>query len=112
MSVADLANVPNTDEEMVKWSALHAYHHRQINGAILLIHDIALPEYILDPVNLADPQAFLNQHQQMHQNTDQVLGIQGYDLTEVDWNDLGQRSGWIWLNFQLHVAEANATGVF
>jgi len=112
MAVASLFNVPGTDQEMAAWSFIHMAHHRELNEAILRLRNIALPEYILDPVNLADPQAFLNQHQQMHNNTDAVLGVSGYDLTEVDWADAGQRAGWIYLNATLHVAEAEATETF
>jgi hypothetical protein len=112
MTVALLFNIPSTDEEMAAWSFAHQAHHRDINAAILQERKIALPEYILDPVNLSDPVAFLDLHQQMHNNTDGVLGIPGYDLTDVDWSDEGQRAGWIFLNAQLHVAEANATGSF
>jgi hypothetical protein len=108
MSIASLFNTPNTDDEMSAWSFNHMAEHRLINDAILTQHNIALPEYILDPVNLADPQAFLNLHQQMHNNTDAALGISQQNLLEVDWNDPGQREGWIQLNAQLHVAESNA----
>jgi hypothetical protein len=112
MSLVDMFNVPNDPLEMARWSSLHAIQHRLTNFVILRDYNIALPEYILDPVNLADPAAFLDQHQQMHQNVDQLLGISGFDLTDVDWNDPGQRAGWIYLNAQLHTSEANATGAF
>lgn len=112
MSVADLFNIPSTNTEMAAWSFQHMAHHRLINAAIQQTYSIDLPEYILDPVNLADPQAFLNQHQEMHNNTDRLFNISGFDLTDVDWSDPGQRAGWIFLNAQLHVAEADATGAF
>ena len=111
-SVADLFNVPTTDQEMWAWSFQHMAHHRDLNASILRLTGIALPEFILDPVNLADAQSFLNQHQQMHNNTDAILGIAGYDLTEVNWDDPANRAGWIFLNATLHVAEADATDTF
>lgn len=112
MSVASLFNIPTTDTEMAQWSFSHQAHHRELNEAILRIYHIALPEYILDPVNLADPVAFLYQHQSWHDDIDAVLNLSGYDLTEVDWSDPGERAGWIWLNAQLHLAEADATETF
>jgi len=112
MSVADLFNTPDTDEEMATWSQLHFAHHVLINQAILEQHNVALPMYLINPVNLEDAAAFLNLHQQLHTNADQVLGVASQNLLDVDWNDPGQREGWIQLNAQLHVAEANATGVF
>ena len=112
MSVADLYNIPATDDEMAKWSRLHAVQHRLTNVAVLAQAGVAVPDYILDPVDLSDPQNFLNQHQQMHNFVDLIYGISGYDLSEVNWDDPGQRAGWIYLNAQLHVQEAQATGAY
>ena len=112
MAVADLFNTPKTDNEMAHWSFAHMDHHREVNAAILQKYGISLPEYPLDPVDLNDPGAWLNQHQQMHNNTDQILGIPGYDLTEVNLSDPDQRAGWIFLNATLHVAEANSVKSF
>ena len=111
MSLADLFNIPQDDDSMKKWSALHMAHHRSINFAIQQQTNTLLPLYVIDPVNLANPGAFLNQHQDLHNNTDAILGIPGYDLTEVNWNDPGQRASWIWLNATLHRAEADALGI-
>ena len=86
--------------------------HRETNEAIFRKAAITLPEYVLDPVDMNDPTGFLDLHQQMHNNTDALLGISGYDLTEVDWTDPGQRAGWIQLNAQLHVMESDATEGF
>lgn len=112
MSVANLFNIPNTDQEMGTWSFQHMAHHRLINLAILRIYNVVLPEYVLDPVDMTDPVQFLLQHQKMHDASDGVLGVSSFDLTDVDWSDQGQRAGWIWLNARLHVAEANATETF
>jgi hypothetical protein len=108
MGLASVWNVPTTDDEIAAWSFNHANEHFLIRAAVLAQHNIALPEYVLDPVNLADPAAFLDQHQQIHNATDAILGISTLDLTDVDWNDPGQREGWIQLNATLHVAESNA----
>jgi hypothetical protein len=111
MAVASLFNIPMTDQEMSTWAFAHMAHHRDVNAAIYRTKGVILPEYVLDPVNMADPQGFLNLHQDMHNNTDAVLGISGYNLSEVDWSDPGQRAGWIYLNATLHAAEGAAVGV-
>jgi len=112
MSVVDLYNVPQTPSDMDRWASLHMIHHRLINLAIYRQHHIALPEYVIDPIDMRNPTAFLDQHQTMHNNTDSVLGLSGYDLSDVDLTDARQLSGWIWLNAQLHFQEATATGAF
>lgn len=112
MALADLFNIPEDAAGMAQWSFAHMAHHRDTVLAAQTQKRVLLPLYILDPVDLADPLAFLNQHQTMHAALDSLYGIAGYDLTDVDWNDPGQRAGWIWLNAQLHRAEAQATGVY
>ena len=112
MALADIFNIPSAPADMALWSFAHADHHRQLNAAALAQKNVLLAEYILDPVNLEDPSVFLNQHQAMHNAVDSLYGVAGYDLTDVDWSDPSQRAGWIWLNAQLHRAEAAATGAF
>ena len=54
----------------------------------------------------------LPHHQEMHDAIDALYGVPGYDLIDVNWQDQDQRAGWVWLNAQLHFAEAQATGVY
>lgn len=110
MAVADLFNVPSNSAEMAAWSFAHMAHHRDIISTILRVKNIALPEYVIDPVDLSDPRNFLDLHQEMHNNTDTLYGIAGFDLTDVDWSDPNSRAGWIFLNATLHTFEAQATG--
>lgn len=112
MAIADLFNVPNTDAAMQQWSFAHMAHHRDMIRVVQQKLGIRLDEFILNPVNLTDPVQFLDQHQTMHNQLDRLFSISGFDLTQVDWEDTSQRSGWIWQNAQLHLQEANATGVF
>lgn len=111
MSVADVFNVPGDEFQEAKWSALHLALHRDQNRAIFLQYAVILPEYILDPVNWEDPRLWLQQHQLMHNYMDQVLGIGQENLTEVEWDDPGSRSGWIQAHAQLHQQETNALSI-
>lgn len=100
--LAGLFNVPNTPEQNEVWSFVHMAHHRDIILAIFIQNGIALPEYILDPINPNDFEAWSYQHQAMHNQMDTILGIDGFDLTDVDWKDDGQRAGFVYLNSQEH----------
>lgn len=100
--LADLANVPSTDEERAQWSFAHMAHHRDINEKIYLLIKLALPEYILDPIDVNDTGTWEYQHQLMHDNFNQVLGIQGQDLTGINWKDQNELAGWIFLNQSEH----------
>jgi hypothetical protein len=100
--LASLANVPSTNEERAQWAFAHMAHHRDISARIYLLVKLALPEYILDPINPDDSGDWEYQHQVMHDNQNQILGINGQDLTGVDWKDQRLLAGWIQLNFSEH----------
>jgi hypothetical protein len=105
--LADLYNVPTTDSERALWSFAHMAHHRDINAKIYLLIKVALPEYILDPIDANDTGQWEYQHQLMHDNQNQILGIVGQDLTGVDWKDQRLLTAWVWLNASEHYQASN-----
>lgn len=100
--LASLANIPASPETWAQFNFAHAAHHRDINRLIFIATNIALPEFILDPVDIENPGVFSFQHQTMHNNQNSILGITGLDLTDVNWQDDAQKAIWFWLNFQEH----------
>lgn len=106
-AIADLYNVPSTDEERAQWAFAHMAHHRDINRVIYQLVQISLPEYQLDPINIADSGTWEYQHQLMHDNFDSILGISGFDLSSVNWHDQNELAGWIFLNSQEHLQAAD-----
>lgn len=100
--LANLYNIPGTDEERSQWAFSHMAHHRDINAQIYNLLKLALPEYILDPVNPDDDGTWEYQHQLMHDNQNQLLGIDGQDLTGLNWKDKNLLAGWILLNASEH----------
>ena len=111
MPIADLYNPPETPTEKDNFDQHHADHHRRLIDLVFQTTGRTLAEYVLDPFNIANSESGL-QHQQMHNDLDAIFGTSGYDLTDVDWKDAGQRASWIWLNAQAHVAYAEKTGVW
>lgn len=105
--LADLYNVPGTDEERAQWAFAHMAHHRDINRRIYELVKVALPEYILDPVNPSDDGTWEYQHQLMHDNQNALLGIDGQDLTDVDWKDSRILTSWVFLNASEHFQASN-----
>jgi hypothetical protein len=112
MPIAAILNIPQSKQEIQYWAFAHMAHHRDINAAILRNYNYAMPEYLLDPMNVRDLGAWSDQHQTMHSLQDRILGISGYDLSDLNWADQGQRQGWIFLNFQEHYEAANILGVY
>ena len=105
--VASLYNVPSNDDELRLWATLHQAHHRDINAAIYNLAKIALPEYLLDPIDPNDTGNWEDNHQLMHTVQDQILGIKGYDLTGVDWKTPNLTAAFIYLNALEHKQAAD-----
>lgn len=105
--LADLYNVPTNDAERAQWAFAHMAHHRDINRRIYELVAIALPEYILDPVNPDDTGDWEYQHQLMHDNQNQLLGISGQDLTDIEWKDQRLLNAWIFLHSVEHYQASN-----
>jgi hypothetical protein len=101
--VAALANVPGTPQELAEWSFAHAVHHIDIVRVIYQITKIALPIYVLDPIDINNPQVWADQHQQMHTQMDQILGISGFNLDDWDWKNKSTLASNVWNNFQEHL---------
>lgn len=100
--IASLYNVPSTDTERAQWAFAHMAHHRDINRRIYELTQVALPEFILDPINPADTGAWEYQHQSMHNTQNELLGIAGFDLSELDWSKRNELAGWVYLNALEH----------
>ncbi len=111
MSLASLANVPYDDNSLSQFSFAHMAHHRDIIRRIYELSGIELEEFPIDPFNLANADTFGYQHQQMHNQMNSVLGISGNDLIEINWQDKGEREGWIFLNWQEHMQAGDKLGV-
>lgn len=105
--LANLYNVPGSDQERAVWAFAHMAHHRDINAKIYLLIKVALPEYSLDPININDTGTWEYQHQLMHDAQNRLLGIQGQDLTGVNWKDQRLLNAWIFLNSSEHFQASN-----
>ena len=105
--MASLYNVPSTDEERAHWSFVHMAHHRDINRRLYELVHIALPEYIIDPIDPNNTGTWEYQHQVMHDNQNALLGIAGFDLTGIDWKKQNELAAWIYLNASEHFKAAD-----
>lgn len=100
--IAGLFNVPLGQKELDTWASVHARHHVDINSSIYKLTKLSLPEFVLEPIDPNDTKTWEEQHQIMHQNQNALLGIEGYDLSSVDFNDRDNLTAWIQLNAVEH----------
>lgn len=112
MSVLDVYNIPSDDDELAAWSTLHMILHRSEIRAVSEKYNKELPEYVLDPMDPTPYSSWFQQHQTMHNDIDQVIGVAQFDLLDVDWSNAAQRAGWFSAHAELHRQETEALNTF
>lgn len=112
MPIADLSNVPISPQQLAWFAFAHADHHNRMITYIRKQYNIILPQYILDPIDTSPDSAWSDNHIIMHNNNDAVLGVTSYDISQIDWTQKNTLPGWIWIHYQLHYAEAQASGIW
>ena len=95
MSIASLIQLPETREQWDDWGFANMAHHRDIIRRIYELTGNNLTESVLDPFDHMNPETWLTKHYLMHQHMDAVLGIQGFNLEDVDWEDREAMRNWI-----------------
>jgi hypothetical protein len=111
MGLASLLNTPKTQDQLNGWSFSHALHHKAILVALQQKTNSKFTEYSLDPFNPDDQQNWLLRHQQMHDDFNSQLGLNGQDLQSVDLNNEKEMQLWTYYNFQEHQAAAQALAI-
>lgn len=99
MSLANIANVPGSPEQLAAWAFNYMAWIRDNNRIIQADVGVQLPEYALSNIPLANSGVWLYQNQDWHNRRNAVLGIKGNDLTDVDFSDPEQLATWIFLLF-------------
>jgi hypothetical protein len=121
MALAELTAVPQNKNDLTQWSFVHMANHLDI---IRRIYETTEPKppattppptslnpYPLDPIDVNNLGVWLYNHSIMHVQMDAVLGIDGYDLLELDWNDPDQLAEWIGFNADEHVQACRILGI-
>lgn len=112
MSIASFTVPPRSIEQFSVWSFSHMAHHRDIIRRIRETTGTNLFEYALDPFNPADLGVWAEQHQAMHDDMNQALyGVDGADLTGIDWQDQDNLSAWLARNYAEHARVATTLGI-
>lgn len=111
MALATLANIPAIAADFLVFGFSNQDEHRRIVAAVMSQKNTALALYPLDPLPLsADIAEWAIIHQAAHNDFNSVLGLQGVDLTSVDFRDPGQLSSWVRLHFEEHRQAAQMLG--
>jgi len=102
MGLADIASIPRTKEELLKWSFCHQAHHVDILRKIYENYGLVLDGFVLDPIDPNNTGVWDYNHALMHSQMDVVLGIDGNNLLGVNFQDEAILEAWVWLNQNEH----------
>jgi len=111
MSLPLIYTQPESDDDWRAWSWNHAGNHYDILQSVFVSKGQNLTQYILDPLDKNNLGTWLYQHQIMHNQVNQLLGTQGYDLLSLNWQDPDQFATWLQLNGSEHQRISAALGV-
>lgn len=101
--IGALFNIPTTPQEFMRFAFHNNDAHVLAVRAIKINAGVGLPEYPLDPIPASDFASWLYTHQSAHNAVNEVLGISGNDLTDLDPTKPEEMTYWIQLHASEHV---------
>jgi hypothetical protein len=111
MALSTLYEYPTDPGKLQAWSFTHAAHHRDVIRVIFETTGVVLDERILDPFDPWDEgnlSSWLNAHQDMHDQTNAQLGLDGHAIWDVDWSNPDEMVPWLALNAIEHLTWGEA----
>jgi len=102
MAVGFLFTVPQDPGELAQWSFANMAHHVDIARVIFEKGGGRIDQFLLDPINLGDPAQWVYLHQLAHNQQNRILGIQGQDLTGVDFTNPDIFESWVYIHANEH----------
>lgn len=108
MSLGQLSTAPTTPDEVTELAFANMDEHRKVAMAIATSATYQNQNLLvrpLDPIPVDDPKQmedWLNNHYDMHNAVNSVLGINGSDISTVDFTNEAQLEAWTLLHYFEH----------
>jgi hypothetical protein len=102
MALGGLYIIPQDDGALAEWSFANAAHHIDISRVIFELVQVRIDQYILDPFDPKNMGQWVYWHQLTHDAQNQVLGLKGWNLTAVNFNDPGDLRDWVYAHADEH----------
>lgn len=111
MPLAQIQYPSPTGGGLEEWAWHNFQHHEALIQAVLKVKNIKLTAYRIWPFPKDMNSDWLEQHQQAHDDLDAALGLNGSDLSSVDYKDKRQLDAWLYQHFVSHQSAASALGL-
>lgn len=110
--LAGLLNLDfSTPERTSFWVANNIDQHRLISSKVLTKYNTILDIYPINELTEEDWESWFQNHQQMHNDFNSVLGTPGNDFSSLDLKDPSQVALWTQLHFEEHRQAAYMLGI-
>jgi hypothetical protein len=105
-----LSPIPKDPNAKNWWTFKHWNDHLEIIQAIQKKTGQNLVRYIIDPMNPSDEEGWNLRHQQMHDDMNNILNIQGLDLSKIP-NKEETAEEWAAIHFREHQQARLSLGI-
>lgn len=100
-----------TPNGFTEWTLSHVAHHQAIIDAAAQVKNVRLLLYQIYPFNNQDPEGWLLQHQSQHDDMNQLYGVNGSDLSTLDFSNKRDVDAWMLIHATEHRDVAQASGL-
>lgn len=106
MPLFNLLERPFTDGGLLieEWTFSHWQDHLEIIKAIQTQKSTVLIPWMIWPFNKDNAEDWLLKHQQLHDDMNSTLNLQGVDLENLDFQDVKAMEVWIDVNYREHLS--------
>lgn len=111
MSLTTILYPPPTERGFDEWTWQHFNHHQAIIQAANVKFGVSLTLNQIYPLNENDISTWLDNHQNMHYQMNQLCNVQSNDLGDVDFKDSKQAAAWFQIHWQEHQGCAGVLGL-
>jgi hypothetical protein len=109
-----LVNLSAVDPELRQWTDFwfnNWIDHQEIQQALQKKTGINFPVYLIDPWVESSSNAILKRHQFYHNDMNSIIGINGQDLSEINFEDQTAVQAWVYQHYQEHLAARQVLGL-
>jgi hypothetical protein len=111
MPLPTISAPPQDLSKWPEWWWSHWIDHQEIMQAIQKKGKGNLTVYVIIPWDDNDASGILGRHQEMHDDMNEALGLNGQDLSSLNPKDASDIQRWVSQNFSEHQAARSALGI-
>ena len=111
MGLPNIFYPPPGDDGWKEFWFFHFQDHLEIMQKIQKFKNVKLTEYPIAPWMNEGKDVILELHQQYHNDLNEQLGLNGNDLSSLNFEKQGEVRSWVYLNYEEHYNARRKLGI-